>query len=46
MVGEKNRNSRLYDIAMNKWRVERPEFNDEDDENFIADALASQDEEV
>ena len=46
MVGEKNRNSRLYDAEMAKWRVERPEFNDEDDENFIADALSSQDEEV
>lgn len=45
MVGKKNLNSRLYEEEIAKWRVERPEFNDEDDEEFIADMLSTSDEE-
>ena len=45
MVGKKNLNSRLYEDEIARWRVERPEFSDEDDEELIADVLSSSDEE-
>lgn len=44
MMGKKNLHSRLYDQEIAKWRVERPEFSDEEDEDFIADALSGEDE--
>lgn len=42
MMGKKNLNSRLYEEEIARWRVERPEFNDEDDEEFIADTLSEE----
>lgn len=42
MLGKnKNKNSRLYEEEIAKWRVERPEFDNEDDEDFIDDVLLS-----
>lgn len=45
MMGKQNLHSRLYEEEIAKWRVERPEFNDEEDEDFIADTLSSGNEE-
>ena len=47
MLGIKNSYSRLYDEAIAEMRVERPEFDDEDDEAFIYDVFSesSEDEE-
>ena len=46
MLGKKNGFSRLYEEEMRKWRVEKPEYNDEeDDEAFLSDILSSDDEE-
>lgn len=46
MMGKKNLHSKLYEEEIAKWRVERPEFNDEEDEEFIADTLSIEEQEV
>lgn len=43
MLGIKNSYSRLYDEAIAEMRVERPEFDDEDDEAFIYDVFSGSD---
>lgn len=43
MLGKKNLYSRLYEEEVAKMRVERPEFVDEDDEEFVEDVLSSYD---
>ena len=40
MLGIKNSYSRLYDEAIAEMRVEKPEFDDEDDEAFIYDVFS------
>lgn len=40
MLGKKNLYSRLYEEEIAKMRVERPEFVDEDDEEFVNDVLS------
>lgn len=37
MLGLKNAYSKLYDETVDKMRVERPEYDEEDDEDFLAD---------
>lgn len=44
MLGKKNGFSRLYEEEMRKWRVEKPEYDDEDDEEFLSDVLSAEDE--
>lgn len=39
MLGIKNLYSKLYDEEIEKFRVERPEFDDEDEEDMIYDAF-------
>ena len=39
MLGKKNGFSRLYEKEVARLRVERPEFNDEDDEEAVMDVL-------
>lgn len=40
MVGLKNYYSRLYDEEIERLRVERPEYEDEDDEDLLVDVLS------
>lgn len=40
MVGLKNSYSKMYEDEINKLRVERPEFEDEDDEAFFVDIFS------
>lgn len=42
MVGLKNSYCKMYEDAMEKLRVKRPEYNDEDDEAFLNDIFGSQ----
>lgn len=44
MLGKKNGFSRLYEKEIARYRVERPEFDDEDDEEFLSDVLDEEDE--
>lgn len=44
MLGKKNGFSRLYEKEIARYRVERPEFDDEDDEEFLSDVLDEDDE--
>lgn len=39
MLGKKNGFERLYEKEIQRYRVERPEFSDEDDEEMLADIL-------
>ena len=41
MFNIKNAHSRLYDEEIAKWRIERPEYDDEDDESFLDDIFGS-----
>ena len=41
MLNKKNGFSRLYEEEMRKWRIEKPEFDDEDDDEFLEDVLSS-----
>lgn len=42
MLGKKNGFSRLYEEEMHKWRVQKPEYDDEEnDEEFLSDVLSS-----
>ena len=43
MLGKKNGFSRLYEKEIAKYRVDRPEFDDEDDEEFLSDVLDEDD---
>lgn len=45
MLGIKNTYSRLYEEEMNKLRVERPEFADDDDESMFYDIFSSKGDE-
>lgn len=45
MLGIKNSYSRLYDEAIAKMRVEKPEYSDEDEEALIYDVFSSSDDE-
>lgn len=44
MLGLKNAYSALYDKEIAKKRVERPEFDDEDDETFFSDVFGEEDQ--
>ena len=46
MLGIKNSYSRMYDEAIAEMRVERPEFDEEDDESFIYDVFSENGEDV
>ena len=39
MLGKKNGFTKLYDQAIEKLTIERPDLEDEDDEDLLADAL-------
>lgn len=45
MMGKKNLYSRLYEEEIAKLRVERPEFADENDDEFLANILSSESDE-
>lgn len=40
MLGKKNGFTKLYDSAIERLRVEKPEYADEDDEDLLVDALS------
>lgn len=40
MLNVKNGYTRLYDEEINRLRIERPEYDDEDDESLLADVLS------
>ena len=42
MLGKKNAYVKLYEDEINRLRVERPEFDDEDDEEFMMDLITSE----
>ena len=42
MFNIKNAHSRLYEEEIEKWRIERPEYDDEDDDDFLYDVLGSE----
>lgn len=44
MLGKKNAYSALYEKEIAKKRLERPEFNDEDDESFFSDVFGEDDQ--
>ena len=47
MLGKKNGFSRMYEEEMRRWRVEKPEYKDEeDDEEFLTDVLSSEEEDA
>lgn len=46
MLGKKNGFARLYEKEVQKFRVERPEFSDEDDEEMIMDIMEEEDDDV
>lgn len=41
MLGVKNSYSKMYEDEISKYRVERPEYDDEDDETVINDIFGS-----
>ena len=43
MLGKKNAYVKLYEDEIDRLRVERPEFDDEDDEEFMMDLITSED---
>ena len=46
MLNKKNGFSRMYEEEIQKWRIEKPEYSDadDDDEEFLADVLEDEDE--
>lgn len=46
MLNIKNAHSALYDKEIEKYRVQRPEFDDEDDETFLGDIFGDEDDET
>lgn len=42
MLGKKNAYSRLYEEEIERLRVEKPEYEDEDDEEFMMDVIAEE----
>lgn len=46
MLGKKNGFSRLYEEEMKKWRIEKPDYSDaeDDDEEFLTDVLDDEEE--
>ena len=45
MLGKKNGFSKLYEDEMRKWRIEKPEYDaEEDDEAFLTDVLSDDEE--
>lgn len=45
MLGKKHGFTRLYEAEIDRLRIEKPEFADEDDEDFLVDALGGAEDE-